>query len=402
MSAEQNLSPRRPIASFLLRSILGILIVFLVSQQAKADTLEDAARALARRVAAILRGGSVTCEMQNGSSLGTAEFANVSSAFQDELQRHGIKVVTSEAGVSISMTVTQSPTEYIGVAQIVRKENPQTLLETLGPVTGPADPAPTFNLELHRVLLFSRDAPTLDVVFESNSTSALVLGPHEIDTYEVRDGHWSFVRSDRLLRHRTPGRNERGMLGIGIDAASAWFPEEVCNASALPGSKGWSCEKNNRQVPIRFVPDEAWAGKKTGPWFSAALFEVRTKPALVVTGQDGLARLYEDGNEPVATFSGWGGEIAGVRGGCGSDSQLLVTGSRDWTAADTVQVVEIRDRRAVTVSAPMEFPGPIIALHTPGTRGVDPSQPSAQALAVDRNLQTGEYEAYLLTVTCAH
>ena len=398
------MSPRRPIASFLLRSILGILIVFLVSQQAKADTLEDAARTLARRVAAVLRGGAVTCETQNRSSIGAAEFASVSSAFQDELQRRGVRVVTSDAGMSLSMTVTQNPTEYIGVAQIVRKDDAQTLLETLGPATGPANPAPTFNLELRREPLFSQGRPILDVFFDSNSTTAFVLEPEQISVYDRQSDHWVLRSSTPLPRHKAPPRNERGFFGFGIDMASAEFPGELCQVYFLPDArqKGWNCENDSGEIRVTGVSRESMPVKSLGAWFSAAQIETEGKSELIVTGRDGVARLHKDGAEPVATFSGWGGEIAGVRGGCGSVSQLLVTGSRDWTTADTVQVVEIRDRRAVTVSAPMEFPGPIIALHTPGTRGVDPSQPSAQAFAVDRNLQTGQYEAYLLTITCAH
>lgn len=342
----------------------------------------------------------MTCEMENRSSLGAEEFASVSSAFQDELQRHGVRVVTSDAGMSISVTVTQDLTEYVGSVLIVRKENPETLLETLGPVRGAINPAPTFNVELHRDLLFVQEKPILDVVINDSGKRLDVLGTQETSAYELQDGHWVFAESSRLPRRRAPRRNERGFLGI--DAASAWFPGELCNASALPGSKGWSCEKNERQVPVRFVSDEAWAGKKTGPWFSAAQLAHDGKAELVVTGQDGLTRLYEDGSEPVATFSGWGSEIADVHSACGSDRQLLVASAGDWTKTDSIQAVEIRDRRAVSVSAPMEFPGPILALHTSGTRGVDSSQPSAQAFAVDRNLQTGQYEAYLLTITCAH
>ena len=79
-----------------------------------------------------------------------------------------------------------------------------------------------------------------------------------------------------------------------------------------------------------------------------------------------------------------------------------MTSATDWTKPDTIEAVEVRERRAVPVSAAMGFPGPVVALHTPGVRAVDPAKPTAQAFAVDHNLQTGRYDAYLLSINCAH
>jgi hypothetical protein len=391
-------------AGFILCSFFAIFIASHFARAANADSLEDAARALARRVAASLHGGPVTCTTQNRSSLNATEFASVSAAFVDELQRQGVKLITIDSGTPVSFTVTQNPTGYLAVVQLQRKENPETLFESLGSVKGIAEPASPFSLELHRELLFVQDTPILDMEFDSNSTTAFVLGPQDLSTYGRQPDHWALSSSERLPRHQAPARIERGFLGFGTDMASAEFSDELCQIYSPSGDarKGWHCEKNATAIRVRGV---SWGGsesKKRGAWLSAAQFEVDKKTRLVMTGPDGLARLYEDGSEPVASFSGWGGEIASLRSGCGRGWQLLVTGSTDWTRPDAIQAVEVKDRRAVPMSAAMEFPGPIVALHTPGTRGVDPSQPTAQAFAVDHNLQTGRYEAYLLSINCAH
>lgn len=374
------------------------------SQASDAPSLEVAARVLARRVAAALRGAQVTYEAQNRSSLDAAEFASVSAAFADELQREGIKVGSADSGTSVSITVTQSPTQYVAVAQIQRKENPATLLETLGSVKGLTESATTFSLELRRELLFSQDAPILDVFFDADSTTAFALGPQEISSYTRQSDRWAFTNTERLPRHQAPARVERGLFGFGIDMASAEFSNELCQVYFLPDAKpkGWHCEKDATAMRVRGVSWDAANGDKRGAWFSAAQFEADGKIFRVITGQDGLARLYDDRSEPVATFSSWGSEIASLRSGCGSGWQLLVTSSTDWTKPDAIQAVEVRDRRAVPVSAPMEFSGPIVALRTPGTRAVDPTTPTAQAFAIDHNLQTGRYDAYLLSITCAH
>lgn len=345
----------------------------------------------------------MTCEVRNLSTLGSTEFASVSAAFQDELQRRGAKLVLSEASFALTLHVTQTPAEYVGVVQIQRKDNPETLLESLGPVKGRTDSTPAFSLELHRELLFSQENPILDVVLDESNSRAYALGTQEITIYELRDDRWTATSSAQLPRHRAPGRAARGYLGFGIDMESAQFPGETCSIYFSPASKGWSCEKNSHEVRVNnLAPEEALAGKKTGPWLSLAQFNTDGRPKLVVTGEDGLARLYESGGEPLAIFPGWGGEIATVQSACGTGWQLLVTGSGDWTKADVVQAVEIRERRAVPLSAALDFPGAISALHTPGAIHAPGTTGNDRALAVDWNLQTGRYEAYLLSITCAH
>jgi hypothetical protein len=121
---------------------------------------------------------------------------------------------------------------------------------------------------------------------------------------------------------------------------------------------------------------------------------------IVITGQDGLARLYEESADPVSVFSGWGSEIASIHSGCGHGWQLLVTGKGDWTHADTIQAVEIHERQAQPVSSPIELAGAVIALHSPGARIVDEASANAGAIAIARNLQTGRYEAYRLSISC--
>lgn len=404
MSAKQNLSSPRTCGRANLCQFLGFVLFFvlvLLPRPAHGDTLEESARLLARKVWASIHGSSVSLEFRNISSLGSTEFASFSTAFQEELERRGVKIVLADAVVSLVVSVTQNPTEYIGVVQIQRKENTETVMGPIRLVDAPAAPEPAFGLTLHREFLFSQDTPILDVAFNSYSKDAYVLGIRELGSYELRDEHWVLTGSDRLPRHRVPKRSERGLFGIGIDSESAVFPEEVCTFSMLPGTKGWECQKNTWGLGLRAVSPEAMSGKNLGAWISAAQIVTEGKTKLVVTGEDGLARLYEEGPEPVAVFADWGSEIASVYSGCGSGWQLLVTGKGDWTKADAIQAIDIQDRRAQSVSNPMEFSGPIVALHVPGTRIPTNATANSQAFAVDRNLQTGRYEAYLLSITCS-
>jgi hypothetical protein len=401
VSAKQKISLPRQCGRTPLFLLLGVfLVIAFLPRNARADSLEEGARALARKVWSSIHSTSVQCEFRNYSTLRAGAFASLATAFEEELQRRGIKIVQSEAAVELVVTVTQDPTEYIGVVQIQRRGNSETIMETIGPVSGPPAPAPAFNLTLRREFLFSQNDPIVDVVFDSDSKRAFVLGFGELSTYVLRDGNWVSAGSERLPRHGVMKRNDRGYLGVGIDSESAVFPEESCTLSMLPGTNGWDCRKNTSEIGVRSVSAEAMSGKKLGPWISAAQLDTDGKTRIVVTGEDGLARLYEDGPEPVAVLPNWGSEIASVYSGCGSGWQLLVTGTGDWTKPDEIQAIDIKDRRAQTVSDPMEFPGPVTVLRTPGRRAGENAAAQGQALAVDRNLQTGRYEAYLLSIAC--
>jgi hypothetical protein len=404
VSAKQNLSLPRLRGRSILNQLLGIVLLFVLlffPRPAHADTLEESTRLLARKVWASIHRSSVSLEFRNISSLGSAEFASVATAFQEELQRRGVKILPADAVASLVVSVTQNPTEYICVVQIQRKENRETVMETIGPVKGPAAPEPAFSLTLHKELLFSQDSPILDVVLNSDAKHAYVLGAQEITSYEWQGGQWVPTGVEHLPIHRSPERAEQGLYsGVVVDAAAVYLPGEVCGISYV-GGKGWNCERTTEHIPMRTVSPAVLAGKKLGAWTSAAQFEIEGKTKIVVTGRDGMARLYEDGAEPVAVFSNWGSEIASVYSGCGGGWQLLVTGKGDWTNADEIQAVDLKDRRAQSVSAAIEFSGPIVTLHTPATRTADNAAANARAVAVARNLQTGRYEAYQLSITCS-
>lgn len=264
--------------------------------------MEESVRALARTVWFATHANTATCDFRNLSTLQGAEFANLSTAFQDELQRRGVKILPADAAVSLVVSFTQDPAEYIAVVQIQRKENTKTVMDTIGPVNGPAAPEPAFSLTLHREFLFSQGTPILDVVLDTSAKFAYALGIRELTAYQLRDEQWVLTGSETLPRHRVPKRSEHGYFGIGIDSESAVFPEEVCTLSMLPGNKGWECQKNRDSMGVRAVSPELMAGKNLGAWVSAAQLDTEGKTRLVVMGQDGLARLYEDGSEPWPFF----------------------------------------------------------------------------------------------------
>jgi hypothetical protein len=95
--------------------------------------------------------------------------------------------------------------------------------------------------------------------------------------------------------------------------------------------------------------------------------------------------------EPIGTIPGWGSDLAGVDAQCGSGSLVMVTRPTDASEADAVQVFAVANRTAAPLTEPVTFSGPVTALWPAG---------AASVMVVERDLTTGKYAAYLLTVAC--
>jgi hypothetical protein len=361
-----------------------------------ADPLEDATRALARKVATALHGGVVSLEQQNLSSLDGSSFLNLAKEFQEELQHHGIEVGQKSVSAKLVLTVSQSLSVYVGVVQLRRGEQVENVVVSLGRVTFPEKEFSSRGLTLNKELLFSGDVPILDVIYQGSDREPLeVLSGTRITSYHREGDRWLPGSSIGLPRNEPPERDPVGRLSMGIDAMSAAFPAEICNFSL---SSKDSCHPNKQHIGLSELPEELLEGKKTPAWTAATKFEYQGDSAMLVAGKDGILRLFAEGPDPVASFSGFGSEITSLRSGCGNGWQVLTAGSGDWTVPDKVEAVEVRDEKLLPVSPSVSFDGPVIALRL-GQKNSE-LQP-VNAVAIVHNLQTGRYEAYRLTVTCA-
>src|SRR5208337_3298202 len=90
------------------------------------------------------------------------------------------------------------------------------------------------------------------------------------------------------------------------------------------------------------------------------------------------------------------GEAAPLSLECDGRAIALATGSGDWTQTDFIQAYELGTLKGQGPTAsgkPLALRGPVTALWPMGAGGL--------ARAVVQNLQTGNYEAHLVTATCS-
>jgi hypothetical protein len=84
----------------------------------------DAARALARTVAAAVAHEPANLTVKNLSTLGAAAAAEIRRVFESELKAAG------EPAVEIQLTISENPTQFLLVAEIRRGADRQVLLES--------------------------------------------------------------------------------------------------------------------------------------------------------------------------------------------------------------------------------------------------------------------------------
>lgn len=381
--------------------VFGLLIGELwFSSSARPDAFEDAARDLVQKMTSVLAAReSVTLSVQNRSSLGIAEATMIRRAIENALTANGVRLsADGPAMPHISVVFSETLAGYVCIAEVRRNDSSKIFMVKVrrdAAVHPSPEPA---SFVIRRELLWEQTQPILDVGFSSKQLSArkmLVLEPREISVLRWQGDGW-IPDSAIALPRTTAQRDERGFLNFATDPPSVSFEKEVCRQSAAVTLE-FRC--GAAIAGQRFLPGEGRftaqlneIEKKTGARVSSARLDLPEGPISIVTSLDGLARMYENDSEPVATFAGWGSELAAVHSGCRAGWQLLVTGKGDWTMPDTMQAYEIRDRRAVPVSVPVEFAGPIVSL-----RGSDNSR---DALAVVKNLATQHYEAYHVSIAC--
>ena len=353
----------------------GILLCLLLTALCDAQTLDEAVRSLAKRVAAHLSAGEVAhvATVRNLSPLGNAEAARARAAFERALRqpnaRHG-------KPLDVAFTISHNSAGLLLVAEIERDDGRQVeMIEYKAP---PAL-ARSAHAALEKRLIREQDGVMLDVAVEGDSM--LVLEPTAVAVYARRASGWE--RTDtKPLDGAVAVRDPRGRLEISGDSFTAFLPGLVCH--------GVRCESGGKDVRFTAARNtmqlEDWP-----PVFSFAQVEERGRPFYLTAELDGRTHMYDAARRLAGAFDSWGDDFVAIANGCGTGSTILASSPGASDGTDSVTAFQIVDRKPVGISEPAEFPGPVTALW-PAPAG---------ALAIARNLVTGRYEAFSLTLNCA-
>ncbi len=418
---------------FLLLAILILMLFFAVPGVSLADTpdssLAAASRQLADKIAAALPPReAIFLDLRNLSSMSGLEVAEVRRTLESELQSRGLQLVPRSAAprAEVRLTLSETPDGFLWVVEVPRApaDAPQVEMVSL-PKPGSSGTAPRApELLLEKKLIWEQEEQILDVALLQDSSGPapmmLILEPKKVSLYRRQSDRWELRHSYDVPTEKPWPRDLRGQIlledhffqihlpGIECDG-DAWKAitmecEEIATPWTLSSARGQS-EDYGLAPRQNFFLERPSPGvenpRKLAPFYSyASVVDEKNETFSIYTGLDGRTRIYgEDSdepeansNEPEAVIAGWGSEIAGLESDCGNHSQVLATQPGDAAVPDAVRAFEIINRRVVAVSPAVELPGPVIVLWTGSDNG--------KVIAVVRNLKTGRYEAYQLSISC--
>lgn len=422
-------------SSFTASRLCCALLVLLLSTAAFAADWSGAEQQLAKKIVAVTGPGTLSLTVENRSSLGRRDSDLVQNGLRSALEQAGIHFVKSDqAAASVALTLSENETSYVWVAQIQQGAGESEVAIVSVPRSGRSGTAyESMPIALRKVPLWSQDERILDVaVLEENGTPSriAVLGAEDLSIIRLQNGKWQMEQTLQISHTRPWPLDLRGRLVPAIDhSLNAYLPGVICRVTVTGAPSTITCHGSDDPWPIvsatmnlNSVFPSAGSSTTTSvavpplsgfftstrnyftgvlspavgkfsivPKFYTAAFVPREKYTLwLFASGDGKVHLVDGMNDQRSSFE-WGSDIAAVKTGCGAGSQVLATASGDQ-AQDSIRAFEFPDRDPVAVSAAVEFPGSVSALWTEA-RG-------DSAIAIARNRDTGNYEAFRLSLAC--
>jgi hypothetical protein len=399
----------------LLRAAGFVVVAALVfhAQFASAADWSAAEGQLASKIAAVTGPGAVSLEVSNRSSLSRTDSDEISRGLRSQLSTLGLRFVNADqAATIVQVWLSENLQSYVWVAEIHQGagESSVTMVSVARPAVAPAEHEPSA-VTIHKASIWIQVNPVLDVaVVDGNPPNMVVLDPSQVALYKLQNSHWQPEQILPIAHSRPWPRDPRGRLVLRKDHLfDAYLPGVFCRSSNR-APLTMSCYETDDPWPVGtdpfnlsgfFTPSRNYftgalapgIGKQTAaPAFYSAAALPRDKYTLwLFAAVDGQLHLLDGLTDQVAGKRSWGSDIASVHTGCGGGWDVLATGNNDGPS-DSVRAFEVLDRLPAAVSPPVEFPGRITALWTE-TNGNN-------AVAVSRDQEAGNYEAFRLSFTC--
>jgi hypothetical protein len=369
---------------------------------------------LARKIAAVTGPGTVALEVVDRASLNKKDVDEISRGLRVQLETLGLRSVKPEqAAATVQVSLSENLQSYVWVAEIRQGagEFSVVMVSALRPdaATFVREPAP---LTIRKIPLWSQEERILDVAVleESSGPSHLaVLDPDKVALYRFTDGRWQKEQAMEVTHSRPWPRDMRGRLVMRQDhLLDAYLPGVFCQSSNR-APLTLTCRASDDPWPLSnqfplggfFAANRNFftgvlspgIGKQTytGKYYSAAPIPRQNYTLWMFATVDGQIHLLDGITDQTARWS-WGSDLASVKTSCGSGWQILATRASD-NSTDSVSAYELPDREPIPVSQAVDFAGGVMALWTEAK--------GSTAVAVSRNAEAGNYEAFRLAITCS-
>jgi len=393
------------------RLCLALCLCILFSQLSFATDWHDPVTQLAAKITGSTGPGVVGLEINNRSSISSADVEEIRRELTASLATSGVRVwQPDQAAANIKLTLSENLQEYVWVAEIQSGASDSKVLLVSTPRTSfavAAANAPA--VTIHPTPLVSQTDPILDVaIAENNPPRIIVLGRTAVTIQEFANQHWSIVQTLAITSPTPLPRDARGRIFLRKDRLfDAYLPGLICHStnsaplamSCAPSEDPWPLQAQGLSAffsPARnFFPGALTPGigkqNSAPPFYSAAAVPRANYSLWIFAGLDGQVHLLDGINQQVLGKVHWGSNLAAVHPTCRPDA-LVLADAADSEPAESIQAFEFADREPAPVSPKLPINGGITALW---------STPSAEsAIAVYKNSSTGNYEALQLTLDC--
>ncbi|HKV47992.1 MAG TPA: hypothetical protein VJN69_07875 [Candidatus Acidoferrales bacterium] len=321
---------------------------------------QGALRELSSQILKLLPPASkVSILVKNISSLPPDDLEALESALKAQLAVAGARLVTATgADTTIQLTVSQGVEGYVAVAEVTSNGNEQVAVVTLPHVAKNA--SQTDGVLLDAKLIWQQPAQILDF--------ALPAAP-------------GFSQNILAVLE------QKRLVFYSRDLTPQWQPVRALESQSSVATRDWRGHIEVSQGDSS--ADARWLGNECKGDFLRP-----TSVACAASDHRDDAWISDDSSAPFVPASG--GDAVSIALQCRFQPVALVTGGGDWTQPDFVQAYELRTSGSdapAPSGSPINFGGPVMAIWPSGAPGI--------ARAVVRNLQTGNYEAYVITATCS-
>jgi len=324
---------------------------------ARSGTLEDSARELARKIADALPAGSeVAIEVRNLSSLAAGEVTNVERTLRAELRNRGLRS-PSDGGVTLGVRVTLSENVkgFVWSAEI-RRDVPRVMLLAFRKPLENRIASDAMPMILRSEKFWEGPQRILDATIANSSNGDPLL---------------LLLTSDELLIRK-----------VGNDEVST---VQVPPAQSVARDPAGALTQDGNRIVVRFAPQ-------------ICSIDIDARTLIECHPADGPpgGRVFEklELALPHPVHFEMGGRSGPVQSSCRGGQLFLAGGPGDYTEPDTIQLFESTVAGGVITERPLSdflhFAGPVTALQCVGPTPT----------VVVHNLQTGNYEAYRISISC--
>ena len=357
-------------------------------------------------VAHVQSRSAVTLTTKNISSLSSAAAADAQRIIESQLRARGVRLVEADRAVEeIRITFSENARGYLWIAEIGHGDSWEVVML---PVAGTGVGQASSQLVLRRVSLISQAEPILDVDGDERS-GLLVLSADRLTLYAMQNGRWTPGATAAITHQRPFPRDLRGRVVLSRDGSYiARLPGILCSGATQPQLTA-NCQETDDPWPLNFDPPMSGFFNAARNYFTGALVPAQeaklppfyaaaalVQPAGVTwlfSGVDGVTRLVGSMGL-VGSIPNWGSDLTVLRSNCGSGTQAIASRATDFNSLDALQAYEFANGQPSEAGAPLEFAGPITALWPVASD-------STRAVAVARNLKTGMYEAFSISIACS-